>query len=63
MGYTKLKYRDDTKVPQVAHRCAANTVRKAKDVDQTMTHPCKDHTGHEGDHRCICGVTWKEGTK
>lgn len=50
---TGRTYADGSPVPFPAYRCKSAA---------GPAHPCKRPTDHDGDHKCVCGKTWREVT-
>jgi len=52
--------KENTPVPLPRFRCKATAVEHREGASHsTLTHPCKISVDHDGDHRCICGKTWR----
>ncbi len=48
----KHEYLGGAPVPLVTERCTS-----VKDP-HSKAHVCKQHTGHDGEHRCVCSKAW-----
>ncbi|WP_217181613.1 hypothetical protein [Streptomyces sp. AC495_CC817] len=57
-----MTYKDATQtpVPRRTYRCPATASERSEhNINLQRKHACKITVDHDGDHQCICGMTWE----